>query len=289
MAQPTLILSGTEVAKAVKSAIQEQVKEWQKLTGSAPQLAVINIGDDPASHIYLRNKEKACQEVGITSLRFKLEKEQSQEELDSLITKLNADKDVNGILVQLPMPTHFSVNRVLEAISPQKDADGFCPENLGLLLAGRPRVKPCTPFGIMKILEHYNIPLKGKNIVVVGRSTIVGKPMAQLALEADATVTVCHSKTKDLKSFTKAADIVICAIGKPQFFDKTYFNEKAVVVDVGIHHVNGKTVGDVNFQSCQNEVAALTPVPGGVGPMTVAMLLQNTMTLARMQGQERKL
>ncbi len=278
-----LLLDGRVVAKTVKSQVSAQVQKYKSKYGKTPQLAVVNVGDDPASKIYLKNKERSCEEVGIQSLRFSLDKEQSQEELDALITKLNADSEVNGILVQLPMPEHFSVDKVLAAMNPLKDADGFHPENLGLLLSGRPRVKPCTPFGIMKMLEYHKIPVKGKHMVVVGRSNIVGKPMAQLALMADATVTICHSKTPDLKKFTKDADIVICAIGKAKFFDHSFFNKNTVVVDVGMHHIDGKTVGDVDFQDCENKVEALSPVPGGVGQMTVAMLLQNTIDMANYQ------
>jgi methylenetetrahydrofolate dehydrogenase (NADP+)/methenyltetrahydrofolate cyclohydrolase len=251
--------------------------------GKAPVLAVVNVGDDPASKIYLRNKEKSCEEVGIQSLRFSLEKERSQEELDALIIKLNADADVNGILVQLPMPEHFSVHKVLQSMNPLKDADGFHPENLGLLLSGRPRVKPCTPYGIMEMLKFYKINLKGKHVVVVGRSNIVGKPMAQLALQENATVTMCHSQTQDLKKFTQSADVVVCAVGRPQFFDMSYFNKDSVVIDVGMHHVDGKTYGDADFSQLENKVRALTPVPGGVGQMTVAMLLKNTVDLAELQ------
>ncbi len=284
-----VIIDGREVAKAVKSDVKMQVEKFRSNHGKSPQLAVINIGEDPASAIYLRNKEKSAAEVGIQSLRFKLDKEQSQEELDSLLTRLNADADVNGILVQLPLPSHFSIDAVLASLNPLKDADGFHPENLGLLMSGKPVVKPCTPFGIMRMLGHYKIPVEGKHVVVVGRSNIVGKPMAALALNANATVTICHSKTPDLKKFTQAADIVICAIGKPMFFDHSYFNKNSVVIDVGMHHLNGKTVGDVDFKDCEGKVAALSPVPGGVGQMTVAMLLQNTVDLAIRQNQKRNL
>lgn len=282
-----LLIDGKVVAQAVKTEVAEKVKKFKSKYGKTPQLAVVNVGDDPASKIYLRNKEKACADVGMQSLRFSLEKEKSQEELDSLITKLNADADINGILVQLPMPDHFSVESVLAAMNPLKDADGFHPENLGLLLSGRPRVKPCTPFGVMKMLEYYKIPVKGKNVVVVGRSNIVGKPMGQLLLAADATVTICHSKTTDLKKHTEAADIVVAAIGKARFFDKSYFNKNTVVIDVGMHHIDGKTCGDVNFTDVENNVKALSPVPGGVGQMTVAMLLQNTIDLAFIQEEHR--
>lgn len=282
-----ILIDGKAVAQTVKSQVATQVQKFKTKYKKTPQLAVVNVGDDPASKIYLRNKEKSCAEVGIQSLRFSLDKEKSQEELDALITKLNADSDVNGILVQLPMPDHFSVEAVLAAMNPLKDADGFHPENLGLLMSGRPRVKPCTPFGVMKMLEHYKFDLKGKHVVVVGRSNIVGKPMGQLALAADATVTMCHSKTADLKKFTQSADIVVAAVGRPRFFDKSYFNKNSIVIDVGIHHVDGKTCGDVNFQDVENHVKALSPVPGGVGQMTVAMLLQNTIDLAFIQEEHR--
>ncbi|MBK9292935.1 MAG: bifunctional methylenetetrahydrofolate dehydrogenase/methenyltetrahydrofolate cyclohydrolase FolD [Oligoflexia bacterium] len=283
-----LLIDGRKVAQKIKEKVATDVTRFKAKYKKAPALAVINVGDDPASAIYLRNKEKSCADVGITSMRFKLDKEKSQEELDALINKLNTDTDVHGILVQLPMPKHFSVEKVLTTLNPLKDADGFHPENLGLLLSGRPRVKPCTPYGIMKMFEHYDISLKGKKVCVVGRSNIVGKPMGILALNADATVTFCHSKTDDLKAHTKAADIVVAAIGKPEFFDSTYFTKNSVVIDVGMHHINGKTCGDVNFSECQNKVQALSPVPGGVGQMTVAMLLQNTLELAFLQ-EEHKL
>jgi methylenetetrahydrofolate dehydrogenase (NADP+)/methenyltetrahydrofolate cyclohydrolase len=284
-----LLLDGREVAKQVKAEVTKDVARFKDKYKRAPQLAVVSVGDDPASKIYLRNKEKACVEVGIQSLRFALDKEQSQEELDSLITRLNSDADVNGILVQLPMPPQFKIESVYAAMNPIKDSDGFHPENLGFLMAGTPRVKPCTPFGIMRMLEHYKIPVTGKNAVVIGRSNIVGKPMAQLLLAADATVTICHSKTRDLKAHTQNADIVVVALGKPEFVDASYFNSNATVIDVGMHHVNGKTTGDVNFKSVSEKVAALSPVPGGVGQMTVAMLLKNTVDLAFYQEAHRLL
>jgi methylenetetrahydrofolate dehydrogenase (NADP+)/methenyltetrahydrofolate cyclohydrolase len=275
-----LLLDGREVAKQVKIQVARDVARFKEQFKRPPQLAVISVGDDPASQIYMRNKEKAAIEAGMQFQRFSLDKENSQEELDALITKLNTDTDVNGFLVQLPIPKQFSLDSVYAAMNPIKDADGFLPENLGLLMSGKPRVKPCTPYGIMKIFEHYNIPVSGKNAVVIGRSTIVGKPMAQLLLAADATVTICHTKTQNLREFTEKADIVIVAAGRPEFVDASYFSSKAVVVDVGMHHIKGKIKGDVNFQSVSEKVAALTPVPGGVGQMTVAMLLKNTVDLA---------
>lgn len=278
-----LIIDGRAVAQAVKNEVAADVQKFKSKYKRTPQLAVVSVGDDPASKIYLKHKEKAAAEVGLQFLRFELDKENSQEELDALITRLNSDQDVNGILVQLPMPPQFKIESVLEKMNPLKDSDGFHPENLGLLLSGRPRVKPCTPFGVMKMLEHYQIPVSGKRAVVVGRSNIVGKPMGQLLLAADATVTLCHSKTIDLKSYTQEADIVVVAAGKAELLDASYFNSKAVVIDVGMHHIHGKILGDVNFSSVQNKVAAISPVPGGVGPMTVAMLLRNTIDLASYQ------
>jgi len=284
-----VLLDGREVAKQVKNEVAKDVARFKEKYKRAPQLAVVSVGDDPASKIYLRNKEKACAEVGIQSLRFALDKERSQEELDSLITRLNTDSDVNGILVQLPMPPQFKIDSVYAAMNPIKDSDGFHPENLGFLMAGHPRVKPCTPFGVMRMLEFYKIPISGKNAVVIGRSNIVGKPMAQLLLAADATVTICHSKTPDLKTYTERADIIVVAAGKPNFIDASYFNSNATVIDVGMHHVNGKTTGDVDFESVSKKVGALSPVPGGVGQMTVAMLLKNTVDLAFYQEAHRLL
>lgn len=275
------ILDGREVAKAVRAEAARKVEQFKKTYKKAPQLAVISVGDDPASKIYLRNKEKACEEVGIQFLRHELDKDNHPEALDNLITHLNADADVNGILVQLPMPPAFKIERVLEVLNPEKDADGFHPENLGLLMTGRPRVKPCTPFGIMKILEHYKINPAGKTAVVVGRSTIVGKPMGQLLLAADATVIQCHSKTKNLAEWTRQGDIVVVAAGKRHLLDASAFKKDAVVIDVGMHHLDDKKItGDVNTATLDGKVAAYTPVPGGVGPMTVAMLVQNTVDLA---------
>ncbi len=284
-----LLIDGREVAKQTKAELARECARFKDKYRRAPQLAVVQVGEDPASQIYLKNKEKSAAEVGMQSLRFHLDKENSQEELDSLITRLNTDAEINGILVQLPMPKQFSVEAVLNAMNPFKDSDGFHPENLGLLLSGRPRVKPCTPFGVMKMLEHYKISVSGKTAVVVGRSNIVGKPMAQLLMAADATVINCHSKTKDLKEFTRQGDIVVVAAGRPEFFDSSYFKSDAFVFDVGMHHVNGKATGDVNFKSCEDKVAGLSPVPGGVGQMTVAMLLKNTLDLALYQENHRLL
>jgi len=280
-----LVLDGREVAKAVRAEAAKKAEKFKQTYKKAPQLAVISVGDDPASKIYLRNKEKACTEVGIQFLKHELDKDNHPEALDNLITHLNADPDVNGILVQLPMPPAFKVERVLEVLNPEKDVDGFHPENLGLLLSGRPRVKPCTPFGVMRILEHYKIPVTGRVAVVVGRSNIVGKPMAQLLMAANATVIQCHSRTENLTHWTKMGDIVVVAAGKRHLLDASAFKKDAVVVDVGMHHGEDKKItGDVDLESLQGgKVAAYTPVPGGVGQMTVAMLVQNTVDLAFLQ------
>lgn len=283
----TILLDGREVAVKVKTEIAEDVRAFEKKFKRKPQLAVVCVGDDPASQVYLRHKEKASLEAGFSFLRFDIDKKNNQEDLDSLIIRLNGDSDVHGILVQLPMPPQFKIENVLSAMNPLKDSDGFHPENLGLLLTGHPRVKPCTPFGVMKLLEHYKIEVAGKKAVVIGRSMIVGKPMAHLLLEANATVTICHSKTKDIKSYTKDADIVVVAAGQPQMFDHSYFGQQTVVVDVGIHRQNGKVIGDVDFASCQGKVRAISPVPGGVGQMTVAMLLKNTLEIAKIQESHR--
>jgi methylenetetrahydrofolate dehydrogenase (NADP+)/methenyltetrahydrofolate cyclohydrolase len=275
-----LVIDGRVVAQKIKNEVAVDVAKFKEKFKRSPQLAVVSVGDDPASKIYLKHKEKAAGEVGIQFLRFELDKEKNQEELDALITRLNSDQDVHGILVQLPMPPQFKIELVLEKMNPLKDSDGFHPENLGLLLTGRPRVKPCTPFGVMEMLKYYKIQVSQKNAVVVGRSNIVGKPMAQLLLASDATVTMCHSKTPDLKKHTLDADIVVVAAGKPELLDGSFFSSKAVVIDVGMHHVDGKLRGDVNFDSCRQKVAGISPVPGGVGPMTVAMLMRNTIDLA---------
>ena len=284
----TTVLEGQVVAKAVWTETTKKIEQFKKTFRKTPQLAVISIGDDPASKIYLANKEKACQEVGILFQRHELEKTNHPEALDQLLNRLNADADINGILVQLPMPPAFKVERVFEVLNPLKDVDGFHPENLGLLLSGRPRVKPCTPFGIMKMLEHYGIPVEGKTAVVVGRSNIVGKPMSQLLTNANATVIQCHSKTSDLQKWTRMGDIVVVAAGKPYLLGADAFKKGAVVLDVGIHRTaENKLIGDVNPAGLKDHVAAYSPVPGGVGKMTVAMLVQNLADLAFMQQSHR--
>jgi methylenetetrahydrofolate dehydrogenase (NADP+)/methenyltetrahydrofolate cyclohydrolase len=277
------LLDGKLVADLHQEKLRVRAAEYRKTTGKSPGLAVVLIGDDPASRIYVKNKEAACERVGIVSTRYDLDKKTNVEELDSLLNRLNADHDVHGVLVQIPIPAPFKYETVLEQLNPLKDADGLTYQNLGLLLAGRPLVKPCTPNGIMVLLNHYKIDVAGKRAVVIGRSNIVGKPMAQLLLEANATVTVCHSKTKDVESYTREADIVVVAAGQPRFIGGKAFKKGAVVVDVGMHRdANNKLCGDVRFEELEGVASFATPVPKGVGPMTITMLLHNTLMLAEL-------
>jgi methylenetetrahydrofolate dehydrogenase (NADP+)/methenyltetrahydrofolate cyclohydrolase len=293
MAQKTTILDGKEVASVRRLELAKRVASLKAKTGRAPGLAVVLVGENPASQIYVKNKIKACAEAGIESFHVELSGSISQNDLHREIDKLNLRGDVDGILVQLPLPKGLNETLATERILPTKDPDGLTSGNLGLLFAGRTRVAPCTPYGVMKILEHFKIKVAGQNAVVIGRSNIVGKPMAQLLLEADATVTIAHSKTIDLKSLSSAADIVVVAAGRPRFLGREFFREGSVVVDVGIHRVaetenlliNGKRAticGDVRFEELIGHVSAVTPVPGGVGPMTIQMLLENTLKLAEL-------
>jgi methylenetetrahydrofolate dehydrogenase (NADP+)/methenyltetrahydrofolate cyclohydrolase len=276
-----LVLSGKEVALHLEAQIKNRAEIYKKKSGRAPGLAVIMVGDHPASRIYVRNKEAACERVGIVSTRFDVDKKSNVEELESLINRLNADQEVHGILVQSPVPSPFSFDQILAQMNPAKDADGLTSSNLGLLWAGQPRVKPCTPAGVIELLKYYKIPIAGKRAVVVGRSNIVGKPMAQLLMDENATVTICHSKTIDMRSYTREADLVVVAAGQPRLLGKEDFKKGAVVIDVGIHRdANNKVCGDVRFEELEGHVSAATPVPGGVGPMTINMLLMNTLKLA---------
>ncbi len=279
------VLDGKAVAKSVQAQIKQDVQQL-KQQGVVPGLAVILVGDDPASHVYVKNKVKACENTGMTSFEFRLPEEVEQTEVLKLITQLNEDPLVHGILVQLPLPQGLNKTVILDHILPEKDVDGLHYQNLGLLVSGRPRAIACTPHGVMKILEHYQVPVAGASAVVVGRSQIVGKPMAELLVQANATVTVCHSKTKDLRQYTSQADIVVLAAGQARMFGKDDFKKGAVVIDVGIHRIIGdsgkaKLCGDVRFEELDGHVAAATPVPGGVGPMTITMLLQNCLKLAQ--------
>lgn len=274
---PAQILDGKKVATDVRAQIAKEVEQTEGIT---PGLAVVLVGDDQASQVYVRNKEKACNSVGINSFIHLLPASTRQEELLDLIKKLNADSKVHGILVQLPVPPQIDPDIILQAIDPTKDVDGFHPFNTGKLMAGLKTFVPCTPRGIMHLLAAYNISLAGKHAVVVGRSNIVGKPMASLLMARDATVTVCHSKTSDLKEFTRSADILVVAVGRPRLITADMVKPGAVVVDVGINRLPEGLVGDVDFDTVKEVASYITPVPGGVGPLTIAMLLQNTLESA---------
>lgn len=275
------IISGKELAQQKRAEMKEEVEQLKKV-GITPGLAVILIGDDPASHSYVKGKVKACEEVGIYSLLIKKPKETTQDELLKIIHELNENDDIHGILVQLPLPGHISEKAVIEAISPEKDVDGFHPINVGKMMIGEESFLPCTPYGIVEMIKSKNIEIEGKHVVVIGRSNIVGKPVGQLLLKENATVTYCHSRTKNIQEFTKQADIVIAAVGKAHLFGKEYFKEGAVVIDVGVNRLeSGKLVGDVIFDEVKEIASYITPVPGGVGPMTITMLLANTIQAAK--------
>lgn len=277
------IIDGKKIAQEIKDEIKEQVAQL-KAEGSEVCLAVIQVGNNPASTVYVGNKKKACAYTGITSLAYELPEETTEEELLQKIEELNQDKKVNGILVQLPLPKHMDEDKIIEAISPAKDVDGFHPVNVGALSIGKDGFISCTPYGIIQLLKRSGIEIDGKNCVIIGRSNIVGKPMAQLLLRENGTVTIVHSHTKNLKEFTAQADIVVAAIGKANYITADYIKEGAVVIDVGINrNENGKLCGDVDFTQVSEKASAITPVPGGVGPMTIAMLMQNCLEAFRRQ------
>jgi len=276
------IIDGKAVAKEVQQRIKEEVEGLERRWNLAPGLAVVLVGDDAASHIYVRNKEKACKEVGIKSFEHFLPATISERELLALVHQLNKDKHVHGILVQLPLPPHIHSERILNAVSPYKDVDGFHPLNLGNLVVGADGFRPCTPLGVMKLLESVHCDPKGKNAVIVGRSNIVGKPVALMLLEKHATVTICHSRTASLRDEVAGGDIVVVAIGKPGIVRGEWIKPGAVVIDVGINRLpNGKLCGDIDFENAKERASAITPVPGGVGPMTICMLLFNTLKAAK--------
>ena len=269
------IINGKEIAQTIKDEMRLEVEELKKI-GKSCCLAVIQVGEDPASSVYVSNKKKACAYIGIDSLSYELPEETTEEELLALIDKLNIDEAVHGILCQLPLPRHINEKTILNRISPKKDVDGFHPQNVGSSVVGDFGFVSCTPAGIIELLKRSNVEMEGKNCVVIGRSNIVGKPMALLMLRENATVTICHSKTKNLKEICKEADILIVAIGKPKFVNKDYIKDGAVVIDVGIHRdENNKLCGDVDYESVEPLCSAITPVPGGVGPMTICMLMKN--------------
>ena len=275
------IIDGKLVSASVRASVAAEVLSLKE-QGIAPTLAVILVGNDPASAVYVKNKQKACIETGITPIQITLPEETAESELLAKIDELNADSTVHGILVQLPLPKHISEKNVIERISPKKDVDAFTHDSVGRIVEGKYSFLPCTPAGIMKLLEYYNVDIQGKECVIVGRSNIVGKPMALLMLNESGTVTVCHSKTKNLSEVTKRADILVVAVGKAEFVTADMVKDGAVVVDVGINRMpDGKLKGDVEFEGVSKVASLITPVPGGVGPMTISMLMQNTVSAAK--------
>lgn len=275
-----VIMDGKELSKKLKASLKTKV-DALKSEGIFPCLAVIIVGKNPASEIYVNNKKKSCAELGIKSLEYALPEKTTEEELLSLIEKLNVDGEVDGILCQLPLPEHICEKNVINAISPEKDVDAFHPTNVGHIMIGDYAFLPCTPAGVMEFLEEYKIDVSGKNCVVLGRSNIVGKPMTMLLVKANATVTVCHSKTSDISEFTKKADLIVSAVGKPKLITADMVKEGAVIIDVAINRLeNGKICGDVDFENVKDKASYITPVPGGVGPMTIATLMKNTVTAA---------
>lgn len=277
------IIDGKLVSKEVRQRVAQETAELKK-KGVTPGLAVIIVGDDPASQVYVRNKEKACEEVGFYSEKFALPAETTQEELNALVKELNSRKEISGILCQLPLPKHLDDKEVINLIDPLKDVDAFHPVNVGAIMIGDYNLLPCTPAGVMELIHHTGVEISGKKAVVMGRSNIVGKPMAMLLLHENATVEITHSKTENLKEITKSADILVAAIGKPKFVTADMVKDGAVVIDVGMDRdENGKLCGDVDFENVKEKCSFITPVPGGVGPMTISMLMQNTLTAAKIQ------
>lgn len=277
------IIDGKKLAKKIREELKIKCDEL-KQKGIYPKLAVIMVGNNPASKVYVRNKSNACADVGVEYVEYLLEENIEQEELIELIKKLNEDKTINGILLQSPIPMHLDINEAFKTITYIKDVDGFSPASVGKLCIGEDTFISCTPYGVMKMLEEYNIDLNGKHVVILGRSNIVGKPLIQCCLQKNATVTICHSKTQKLEEITKQADVLISAIGQPEFVKNDMIKDKAVVIDVGINrNKDGKLVGDVDFENVKEKASYITPVPGGVGPMTIAMLMNNVIKAAEEQ------
>ena len=276
-----VIIDGKELAKKIRMGLKDEVTEL-KSNGIIPKLAVIMVGDDKASKVYVKNKSKACEEIGIEYEEFLLGADITMEELLELVEKLNNRDDIHGILLQSPIPKNLDINKAFNKISYKKDVDGFNPVNVGKLSIGEDCFISCTPFGVVKMLEEYNINVQGKNVVIIGRSNIVGKPLIQCMLKKNGTVTVCHSKTENIKEITKNADILIAALGKPKFVTQDMVKDGAVIIDVGINrNEDGKLVGDVDFENVEKKASYITPVPGGVGPMTIAMLMTNVVKAAK--------
>lgn len=278
------IIDGKKVSAQVKEEVRKQTLELKETHGITPGLAVVIVGDDPASRVYVNNKKKACEVVGFKSEEYALPASTTQEELLELVNTLNNKSDINGILVQLPLPEHLDDKAVIEAINPQKDVDAFHAVNVGKIMLGEYDFLPCTPSGVMEMLHAYDIPVSGKNCVVIGRSNIVGKPMAMLLLHENGTVTICHSRTQNLTEVCKEADILVAAVGKPKFVTADMVKEGAVVIDVGMDRdENGKLCGDVDFENVKDKCSYITPVPGGVGPMTISTLMKNTLKACKIQ------
>lgn len=271
------LIDGKKVAKELRDAIGREVTELKAQSGKVPGLATVLVGEDPASAVYVRSKNKICKELGFVSLEHILPEDTREKELLTLVGELNRNEAVSGILVQLPLPKHIDSIKILEAIDPAKDVDGFHPVNMGRVMMGTATLAPCTPSGIIEMLDRYGVEIEGKHAVVLGRSNIVGKPVALLLLHRNATVTLCHSRTRDLPRVTRTADILIAAVGRPNMVTGDMVKEGAVVIDVGINRVDGKLVGDVAFDEVEPKASLITPVPGGVGPMTIAMLMHNTL------------
>lgn len=272
-----ILIDGKKVSAEIRSRLKQETVKLKQETGCMPGLATVLVGEDPASAVYVRNKNKVCDEVGFQSFGQNLSAATTEAELLDIIKTLNANDQVNGILVQLPLPDHIDSEKILLSIDPEKDVDGFHPINVGKLAIGNALLTPCTPTGIIALLDYYDIEIAGKHAVILGRSNIVGKPVAHLLLQRHATVTICHSKTTNLKEVTLKADILIAAVGRPHFVGSDMVKEAAVVIDVGINRVDGKLVGDVEFDPVAEKAAFITPVPGGVGPMTIALLMENTL------------
>ncbi len=275
------LINGKEVSKATREKVALMVKDFVADKGRVPCLAVILVGEDPASQTYVKNKIIGCEEVGMKSLAYRLPAESTNDKVAKIIKELAEDSNVDGILIQLPLPKQLDERYLLSLIPDSKDVDGFSPNNLGLLAMNNPRTVSCTPYGVMELLASTGVELSGKHAVVIGRSNTVGKPMAMLLLNANCTVTICHSKTKNMQDITKQADILVVAIGKPKFVTEEMVKEGAIVIDVGINRVDGKLVGDVDFENVSKKASFITPVPGGVGPMTISMLLYNTLMCAK--------
>lgn len=278
------IINGKEVSASVKAAVAAEAAQLRDEKGLKVGLAVVIVGDNPASRVYVNNKKKACEEVGFQSFEYALDENTTEEQLLDLVGVLNRDSRVNGILVQLPLPKHINETAIINAIAPEKDVDAFHPVNVGKIMIGDYSFLPCTPAGVMELIASTGTEISGKNCVVIGRSNIVGKPMAMLLLHKSGTVTICHSKTQNLKEICQGADILVAAVGRPNFVTGDMIKEGAVVLDVGINRLeNGKLCGDVEFESCEKKASYITPVPGGVGPMTISMLMRNTLTAAKQQ------